>query len=632
MDLHSSKICRRPLAACAILLIIGISFSTRRPAHVYLAAGDDATQQKVVPPHFTAEEFLEPIKFLASEGLQGRGDGTPSLDMAADYIADQFRRAELKPLGDAHTYLQRFSITMAPRLSAYNSLALETGGEKKYFRFGHDFIPLSFSESVTLSAPLVFVGYGITAPEFHYDDYAGVDVKGKIVLMLRHKPQEHDEESVFGGRGFNRHADIAHKAINARDHGAAGMILVNDAGNHPGEPDELIPFGAVDGPEKMRIPVLQMTTERADYWLRASGHTLDDLRQAIDKDLSNHSFAVDPLIQAQIRTEIMRFQRQVANVIGEIPGSDRGAGCIVIGAHYDHLGRGNPYELAAGHLGQVHYGADDNASGVSGVLELARELAGRPQRPVHSLVFIAFAGKEAHLVGSRYYATHPAWPPEQTLAMLNMDMIGRVTKNRLYVGGTATSTSFPKMVQEANRSIGLDLDYSPSGYGASDHISFTDRGVPVLFFFSGLHPDYQKPSDTWEKINALDGARAVELADNVVKLLDGLKRKPQFVRVAEPSSLMDGSAGGDIPCFGAIFDFAEVGRGVQLAYVGGGTPAAKAGFKGGDILVQFGEKTIENLYDFTYALGDRKPGDKVSVTVLRDSQSLTREVALTVRN
>jgi hypothetical protein len=238
------------------------------------------------------------------------------------------------------------------------------------------------------------------------------------------------------------------------------------------------------------------------------------------------------------------------------------------------------------------------------------------------------------LLGSNYYTQHPAFPLDQTLAMLNMDMIGRVSKNRLYVGGTGTSPEFRKLVEDANHQDpkgGFELNYSASGYGASDHTSFTVHEIPVLFFFSGLHSDYHKPSDTWDKIDAADGVRVVELVAHVEREFDQLTAKPQYVRVAEPASPAMGGGGGYGPYFGSIPDFGEMEHGVRFADVRDGSPAAKAGFKAGDVLVDFDNNKIENLYDFTYALRAHKPGDKVMVTVLRGGDKVTHEVTLEVR-
>jgi len=590
-----------------------------------------ATEEKT---QFTSKAFLEPIKFLASDKLKGRGDGTKELDEAARYLEKRFKKFGLRPAGDNAGYLQRFKITVGAQMGAGNSMTYQSGGTRKTLTAGQDFVPLSFSKDVTVEAPLVFAGYGITAPEFNYDDYKGVDAKGKIVLVLRHEPQENDEKSIFAGKQLTTHSEIVNKVINARNHGAVGMILVNDLGNHPGEPDALIKFGTLTGPEEIDVAALQVKTALVDSWLKPSGKNLEELRQGIDKDLSDHSFALDPAQTLGLSVDIRRVRKEVSNVVGVLRGQDEKAAsqCLVVGAHYDHLGLGDQHSLAPSQIGRIHHGADDNASGTSGLLEIADAFAHAPVRPSHSIVFIAFAGEETGLLGSSYYTNHPACGLDKTLGMVNMDMIGRVSKNKLYVGGTGTSPGFKKLVEDANRKVGFALSYSASGYGASDHMSFAVRGVPVLFFFSGLHSDYHKPSDTWDKIDAEDGARVARLVAEVVNELDQLKEKPQFVRVAEPTPPAMGGGGGYGPYFGSIPDFGEAEHGgVKFADVRDGSPAAKAGFTAGDILIDFDGKRIDNLYDFTYALRAHKPGDKIAVTVLRDGEKVTREVTLEVR-
>jgi hypothetical protein len=585
-------------------------------------------------PQFTSKEFLEPIKYLASDKLKGRGDGTKELDEAAQYIQQRFQKFGLKPAGDGGTYLQHFTITVGAQMGPNNFLTYQNGAARTSLAAGQDFVPFSFSESGKVEAPLLFAGYGITAPEFDYDDYKGVDAKGKIVLVLRHEPQENDEKSVSAGKQLTTHAEIVNKAINAKNHGAVGMILVNDLGNHPQEPDELIKFGTLTGPDEMQLAALQVKAAMVEEWLKPAGQSLEQLRQAIDKDLSSHSFALPLSERLALSIDVQRVRRPVANVIGVVAGQEEKLAeqCIVVGAHYDHLGLGDQHSLAPSQIGQIHHGADDNASGTSAVLELADGFAQMRPPSRHTLVFVAFAGEETGLLGSSYYTDHAACRLDKTVAMVNMDMVGRVSKNKLYIGGTGTSPGFKKLVEDADRDVGFDLSYSASGYGASDHMSFTVRSVPVLFFFSGLHSDYHKPSDTWDKINAEDGAKVVRLVAQVVNGLDQLTEKPQFVRVAEPTPSAMGGGGGYGPYFGSIPDFgaAEHG-GVKFADVRDGSPAAKAGFKAGDILIEFGGKKIDNLYDFTYALRAHKPGDKVPVTVLRNGGQVTHEVTLEVR-
>lgn len=583
---------------------------------------------------FTAQEFLEPIKFLASDELKGRGNGTPELDRAAEYIAQCFRKFGLQASGDDHGFFQRFSLVVGAQLGGKNSATFVQGRSSTPLKVSQDYVPLSFSANATVTAPLVFSGYGITAPEYHYDDYQGLNANGKAVIVLRHEPQENDEHSVFLGKQLTAHAEIVNKAINARNHGAAAMILVRDLGNHRDQSDELLRIEEVGGPQEMSIPVIQVKVDEVNRWLKPSGQTIDDLRQAIDKDLSNHSAPLEASSRLELSVDIERIHRAVSNVVGVLPGSDASlAGqYIVVGAHYDHLGLGSQNSLAPSQRGQAHPGADDNASGVSGVLELADVLSHTSPRPRHSIVFVDFSGEELGLLGSAYYAEHPPFPLKQTIAMINLDMIGRVANNRLYVSGTGTSPGFQQIAQDANRALGFDLNYSASGYGASDHTSFTVHEVPVFFFFSGLHSDYHKPSDTWDKIDAADGARVVELVSNVVAGLDALNEKPLYVRVAEPATSATGGGGGYGPYFGSIPDFGQVEHGgVKFADVRDGSPAAKAGFKAGDVLIEFDGKPIDNLYDFTYALRAHKPGDKVMVTVLRGNEKFTREVTLEAR-
>ncbi len=618
-------------AGCRQLL--ALSLASALSAVLTVASGVLRVLATDTKAQFSSQEFLEPIKFLAADELKGRGNGTKELNEAAEYIAERFHKFGLQPAGDNGSYLQHFMMTAGAKLGPNNSLICDARNARFIAVVGKDFVPLSFSANATLTAPMVFAGYGITAPEYQYDDYKGVDAKGKIVLVLRHEPQENDEKSVFAGKQFTTHAEIVNKAINARNHGAAGMILVNDVGNHPSQPDDLIRFGSLAGPEEMELAALQVKASVVEDWLKPSGRSLDELRQAIDKDFSNHSFALDPSVRVSLSVDVERIRKQVANVVGVLPGQDEkfAKQCMVIGAHYDHLGFGDQFSLAPRLAGQVHHGADDNASGTSGVLELADGLASHDGHRAHSIVFVTFAGEEAGLLGSNYYTRHPACPLDQTIAMINLDMIGRVSKHRLYVGGTGTSPRFRTLVEEANRPLGFDLKYSESGYGGSDHTSFTVREVPVLFFFSGLHSDYHKPSDTWEKIDASEGARVVELAANVVEALDRLKEKPEYVRVASPASSAMGGGGGYGPYFGSVPDFGEIEHGVKFADVRDGSPAAKAGFRAGDVLIEFDHKKIENLYDFTYALRGHKPGDKVAVTVVRNGAKVTHEVMLEAR-
>lgn len=577
---------------------------------------------------FSAQRYLEHVKFLASEKLQGRGTGAEGLEKAADYIARQFRQAGLESVGGS--YFQPFTVTVRAELGKRNRLEAISAGQRKRLKLKEDFQPLSFSESARVTCPLVFAGYGITAKEYNYDDYLGVDVKGKCVLVLRWEPQEFDEKSVFAGKAYTEHAQFPSKAFNARLHGAKAILFINNMVNRPGQADGLEPFGRASGPANAGIPYLQLKAEVAEAWMKQAGKDLAQIVQAIDKELKPASFEF-PDLRLELETELRRVQKQVRNVLGYIPGfSDE---YVIIGAHYDHLGLGDQHSLAPSEIGKPHPGADDNASGTAALIELARYFAQRPKSH-RGLLFLAFAGEELGLLGSSWYVNHPLLPLEKAVAMLNMDMIGRVQQGRVFIGGSGTGSTLKAVLEKAAAGVEIKVDLSEkSGYGSSDHTSFTTKQVPVLFFFSGLHADYHKPSDTWDKIDAEQAVKVVRLVAGVGEELAAAAERPAYVKVAAPPMPVGSSGGGSGygPYFGSIPDFTELENGVRFADVREGSPAAKAGLKGGDILIEFDAKPIRNLYDYTYALRARKPGDEVKVKVLRDGKPLEAVVKLEQR-
>jgi membrane-associated protease RseP (regulator of RpoE activity) len=304
---------------------------------------------------------------------------------------------------------------------------------------------------------------------------------------------------------------------------------------------------------------------------------------------------------------------------------------VVVGAHYDHLGLGDQHSLAPSQIGQIHHGADDNASGTAGVLEIARLAARNKHEWKRSVLFIAFAGEELGLFGSAYFTNHPTIPLKSTVAMINMDMIGRLNNDRLVIGGVGTAADFKSDLEDLNRTTKLQLAYSDSGYGASDHMSFNTKKIPVLFIFSGLHPDYHKPSDTWDKINANGAVKILSLVYLMLDKLTTDAGRVQYVEVQQPSEPRGGGGDGYGPYFGSVPDFRDDLKGVLFADVQNNSPAAKAGLKPGDLLVEFDGKPIENLYDFTYALRSKKPGDMVVVIVKRNGQDVKADVSLEAR-
>ena len=490
-----------------------------------LAAGLYPAPKRTHGKSIDATEYLADVRYLASDELKGRETGTPEFEKAARFIAQEFHRAGLVP-ANGRSYFQSFEVTTDSRLQGVNRMRSTVGFEATELKLGTDFSPLNFSGSGTAGGEIVFAGYGITAPEYGYDDYAGIDTRGRTVLILRHEPQEYDVQAVFEGRIYTEHSQMDAKAQNAVQHGARAVLLVNDTANHSGF-DTLDKFSALTAPGDPGIPFLEIKAEIVEGWFRAAGKDFRATQQAIDGDLRPRSFAFPNSVTVDLEAHVEHQRRMVHNVAGLLPGET--PEYLIIGAHYDHLGMGAQFSLASDGAGHLHPGADDNASGTAGVLSLARWFAGET-RPRRGILFLAFAGEELGLTGSGYYIRHPLLPPQDAVAMINMDMIGRVRDGTVIVGGVRTGSSFAALLNEAQHRSELKLDTEERVvYGSSDHTSFLALQMPVLFFFSGLHPDYHRPSDTWDKIDAQGTARLLDLIADVSGVLVTAPGRPAFV-------------------------------------------------------------------------------------------------------
>ena len=607
----------------ALLLVIVAALSTFYLSS--LVALPTARPPAEVVSDLSAARYFEQVKFLSSDEMKGRGDGSPELDKAADYIASQFRTFGLRPMGDDNTYFQKFQLTTGAVLGPNNEL--ELNGDK--LKINQDFVPITFSDTASFDGALVFVGYGITAPELHYDDYEGISANGKIVVVLRHEPQESDPHSPFEGTNFTRHASFVNKAINAKQHGAQGIVFITDL-NH--EDEQVGSATRTEETDDLGIPAVHAKRAPLLGLFKAAGKDVDAIQKKIDSELKPQSFDL-PDSRVHISTDVVRTRKTVRNVLAGIPGSDPALKneWVVVGAHYDHLGLGDRNSLAPSQIGQIHHGADDNASGTSGVLEIARLAAKNKSQWKRSVLLITFAGEELGLLGSSQFVNHPTIPLNNVIGMINMDMIGRINNDRLFVGGVGTSPNFKPWLEEFNQTVHLQLDYSDSGYGASDHMSFNSKKIPVLFFFSGLHTDYHKPTDTYDKINAAGAVKVLSLVYMMADRMGSEPKRLEYTEVQQPRPASAGSGGGYGPYFGSVPDFRDDLKGVLFADVQNNSPAAKAGLKQGDLLVEFDGKPVQNLYDFTYALRSKKVGDIVPVVVKRNGQDVTVNVTLEAR-
>ena len=556
------------------------------------------------------------VRALSHPQMEGRGAGTAGLDAAADLIAGEMRWLGLKPGGDDGTFFQRFEVTTG--VAVGEPCAIAVGGTQ--FPVGDRFQPLGFSTNGMLTAPVVFAGYGITAPGYDYDDYAGLDVRDKLVLVLSNEPGEMDSTSRFEGSINTVHAELRTKAINAREHGAIGLLIVNGPRNHAGEP---LRKPRSEGAGYMTSGLIGgwISEEVAAALLRPAGLDLATLQREIDATTRPRSTAL--AVDASVTVTLKRTRASIRNVIGWIPGRDT-TRTLVVGAHYDHLGYGGESSLSPDER-VPHLGADDNASGVAAMLSVAgwKTQWGSVERaPAQNLVFCAFAGEEMGLVGSSHFVDAPTRPLPTIAAMLNMDMVGRLRNDRLMVMGVGTASEFPELVRQANERSGFDLKTSGDGYGPSDHSSFYKRRVPVLALFTGAHTDYHKPSDSMDRVDASGLWRVALFARDLV---DSLERRPRptFMQAKSDSTVGRIAGGGGYGAYlGTIPDYMQTEGGVLLSGVRSSSPADSAGLKGGDVLVRFDGVRVDNIYDYTFALRSRKPGQQVRITVRRGAREV----------
>jgi len=568
---------------------------------------------RTTSPQIEEKDIYFHLKYIASDELEGRRAGTRGAELASDYIAKQFKKFGLKPAGDKGTYFQYFDFVSDVKLGDSNFVSFKINKDEIKLNFKSDFVPLSFSESGKIKGDVIFAGYGITAPEQNYDDYNGIDVQGKIVMLLKGTPDGYKAHSPF-----EKYLPLRYKVSNAQSKGAIGIIFVDPFS----EKFEKFTYDYSAG--KAGIPIIEVKNSIIDNILKTCGYDfkLYDIVKKIYDSMKPNSFTINNL-SVEIQTDVRYVKSKVANVIGYIEGSNPELKneYIIIGAHYDHLGWGGQGSLVPDTVA-IHNGADDNGSGTAGLLELAEYLSHNRKNLNRTLVFIAFTAEEEGTIGSGFYVKNPVFPLENTIAMINMDMIGRLKEDKLTIYGTGTSPVWNDIIEKLNSEFKFNLNLVKDGYGPSDHAQFYSKNIPVLHFFTGIHSDYHKPSDDYDKINYQGQKRILDFIAKLIFELDKAKGRPQFVK-AEPQQR---SARGFRVTLGIVPDYSEEVQGMKVGDVRTGTPAEKAGIKPGDVIVKLGGREIKNIYDYTYALGDFNPGDEVEVVVLRGDEKLSFKV------
>jgi len=593
---------------------------------------------------FKSKVLYDHVAYLASDETEGRLAGSPGQAKAREFIVKQLRKSGLTDIRrQSFDFISDVKLGPKTALTAHFAKA-ETQGNwfrapqngVSQYKPEDDFRPMRISKSGEITEPvgLVFAGYGISAPEKGYDDYKDLDVKGKVVLVLRTEPETADGKKVGIDKPDVHHAGVAtfysdfyYKAAIARDKGAVALVIVNGRrGVSDSERATLESFQRGGGRTDGGIPFIQIFPEVADDWLRPAGKNITDLQKAIDAEIKPASFVV-PGVTISGTVDVIRQRATDENVCAVIPGTDpvlRNE-IIVIGAHYDHLGRGNEFSLAdAKDIGKIHYGADDNASGCASLLEIAAALR-RNRDFLKRTVWIVFWGaEELGTIGSNYFTKTP--PPgfdmKNVSAKLNMDMVGRCRDNKVMVYGVGTGVGFDEVLKNANRQTELQIKPSQDGFGASDQTAFVNAGVPVLFFNTGSHSDYHKPSDTLGTLNITDQARITALVYNTAAEVINAPARPAFVKIEAPK--MGGGMGG--VGLGTLPDYAFEGKGMRISGVRGNSAADKSGLKAGDIIVNMGGKNIETIHDYMYALRESRAGMETSLTITRDGKSMDVKV------
>jgi hypothetical protein len=573
-----------------------------------------------LPP---AEWLLDQVKVLAAPAMDGRASGTAGAERAAQRIAGVFRDAGLRAASGA-SFFQVFDVPTGIRLGADNALDV-VAPQARALALGADFVPLGVSADGDVTGDVVFAGYGITAPDLGYDDYASLDVRGRVVLVMTGEPRTRDPASPFRRPDAYHYGERSHKIINARQRGALAVLLVRAPAAAPAP--LRLPSGTTPSWE---IVAAEVSSSVATSLCVAAGARLADLAASIDQALAPRSQLLAG-VRVRVHVGLVRERGKAANVIGVLPGADpQLAGeAIVVGAHYDHLGRGSESSLAPADVGQVHHGADDNASGTAAVMALAKAFAAAGGTP-RTLVFVAFAGEEMGLLGSTHYVRHPAIAMNRTVLMLNLDMVGRLRDGRLYVGGVDSGSGLRQIVSDAAQGLPLTLTLRGDPFGSSDHTAFYSVGRPVLFLFTGAHEDYHRPGDTWDRINAAGLATVTVFASRVVSTLARTPTPPAYARVEGAAAARP--RGGYGPFFGVVPEFGEPRiPGVKVGGVRPGSPAEKAGVQAGDVILKFGGVTVKTLEEFTFVLRSRRPGDRVEVVLSRDGREQTVEARLEER-
>jgi hypothetical protein len=583
----------------------------------------------VSPAAASVERLREHVNYLASDALEGRLTGTEGESEAHDYLVARLTELGIQPLPEADSLTHPFEFTAGTN-DAGSVLTLTADSAMESWTGGETFQALSLSDNGSVTGEVVFAGYGLVLPEsadFGYDSYVGLDVEDKIVVALRYFPEDVEQET---RAVFSRYSGLRYRAMQARERGAKALLLVTGPNSpNAGETIAMSFDSAIAGSGLIAASASSEVADRLFDFVPEK--SLEQAQTALD-DGNPHvaGFAV-PGVQLTLEVNVEREQRTGHNIVGVLPRNVEGdvdKPYVMIGAHYDHLGRGTGGNSLARkeEAGGIHNGADDNASGVAAVLEMISALASKERR--RDVIVALWSGEELGVLGSNAFVKEGPVAVEDLAAYINFDMVGRSRDNKLALRAMGSSSIWPEVVEQANVPVGLDLTVGDDPYLPTDTLTLNQAEVPSLDFFTGSHEDYHRPTDDAELINYEDLDRIVRFGTLVATKVINRDAAPDFLKV-EPRTDSGGDRDSVRAFTGTIPDYTTEVEGLLLSGVIEGGPADEAGIQGGDLIVEFGGQTITNIYDYTYALDAVKIGVPVQVVVEREGELI--EVTITPR-
>ena len=565
--------------------------------------------------NITEDEIMNHIRYLSHENREGRLPGSRGSKDAIAYLIKQLKSYGVRP-GNQDSYTQPFDIKTGIRLGKNNVLIIN----KDTLKVEMDYIPISFSANGRFSGEAVFVGYGfqINENELKWDDYKGIDVKEKWVIVMRNSPDRNNQHSIY-----QPHSSMHKKMLVARDNGAKGIAFISQI-----EDEDLYPLTYISEYKNNIMPSLILSNDKADKIMNRIGWSRKQIQERMNRSLKPLNFKLGNLI-IDGEIDLIPETTRGANVIGLIYSGNRSFRdeYIVIGAHFDHLGYGGKGSGSRNpDKNTIHPGANDNASGTAGLLELAQKLSSQKSRLKRSILLIGFDAEERGLLGAKHFMRSPPIKIDNITTMINMDMIGRVSDSTFTVSGVGTSPYFEPLLDSLKKDRLFKLKMNKPGFGPSDHAAFYLENIPVLFFFSGFHDEYHTPEDTWRLIN-LDGEK--QILDFIYDLVFHLSRtqdRPIF-QEAGPKETQANTPRNFNVTLGVMPSYGSIKEGLEISGISKKNgPADKAGIKKGDVIISLNNKPIKDIYEYMDRLSELKPGMTIPIIIRRSEETITLTV------